>query len=207
LAEKTYDEMRKIKPQPAALNPKPRWYQYRRRALLFVLIAAALAMGVAGWHFHEPRPNCHTLPEVLASGKYDGFDVVQGPDRPGPYKDMGATCAGPGEPLSGSFWANGKTRRFHVPGVPGQQYLVYLPEGGTVKVKLAKGKYNARWFSPRNGQWKPIGIVSGPEWTSPRAPDNGDWAIVLCQEAGENRPTNIWNRTGPLGERLAPRLH
>jgi hypothetical protein len=90
---------------------------------------------------------------------------------------------------------------------PGQQYLVYLPEGGTVKVKLAKGKYNARWFSPRNGQWKPIGIVSGPEWTSPRAPDNGDWAIVLCQEAGENRPTNIWNRTGPLGERLAPRLH
>ena len=132
LAEKTYDEMRKIKPQPAALNPKPCWYQYRRRTLLFVLIAAALAMGVAEWHFHEPRSNFRTLPEVLASGKYEGFHVVQGPDRPGPYKDMGATSAGPGEPLSGSFWANGKTRRFHVPGVPGEEFRVVglIPQDG-----------------------------------------------------------------------------
>jgi hypothetical protein len=126
------DKMRKIKPQPAALNPNPRWHQYRRRALLFVLIAAALAMGVAGWHFREPRPDRGTLSEVLAAGKYDGFDVVQAPDRPGPYKDIGATSARPGEPLSGSFWANGKTRRFHLPGVPGEEFRVVglIPQDG-----------------------------------------------------------------------------
>ena len=126
--------MRKIKPQPAALNPKPRagistadWCH-----LLFALIAATLAMGVAGWRFHEPHPDCRTLSEVLASGKFDAFNVVQGPDRPGPYKEMGTTSAGPGEPLSGSFWANGKTRRFHVPGVPGEEFRVIglIPQDG-----------------------------------------------------------------------------
>jgi hypothetical protein len=132
LAEKTYDEMRKIKPQPAALNPKRHWYQYRLRTLLLVLVATAMAMGVAKWHFNEPRPTYRTLPEVLASGKYDGFDLVQEPDRPGPYEDMGPTCAGKGEPLSGNFWANGKTRRFHVPGVTGEELRVVglIPQDG-----------------------------------------------------------------------------
>jgi hypothetical protein len=120
------------KPKTMAPKPERRWYRYRLRTLLLVLVATALAMGVAGWHFHEPRPACRTLPEVLASGKYDGFDVVQGPDRPGPYVDMGATSAGKGEPLSGSFWANGKTRKFHVPGVPGEEFRVVglIPQDG-----------------------------------------------------------------------------
>ena len=89
-------------------------------------------MGVAEWHFHEPHSAYRTLPEVLASGKYGGFDLVQGPDRPGPYEDMGATCAGKGESLSGSFWANGKTRKFHVPGLPGEEFRVVglVPQAG-----------------------------------------------------------------------------
>ena len=91
--------MRKIKAQSAAPNPKPRWYRYRLRTLLLVVIAAVAAMGVARWHFPDPHPAYHTLPEVLASGKYDGFDLVQGPDRSGPYEDMGATCGGKGESL------------------------------------------------------------------------------------------------------------
>ena len=124
--------MRKIKSQPVALNPKSRWHQYRLRTLLLVLVATALAMGVAQWHFHEPHSTYHMLPEVLASGKYNGFDLVQEPDRPGPYADMGATCAGKGEPLSGSFWANGKNRKFHVPGVPGEEFCVVglVPQDG-----------------------------------------------------------------------------
>jgi hypothetical protein len=124
--------MRKIKSQSAALNPKPRWYQRRLRTLLVVGITAALAMGVARWHSHEPRPTYRTLPEVLAAGNYAGFDLVQEPDRPGPYEDMGATCAGTGESLSGSFWANGKTRKFHVPGVPGEEFRVVglVPQDG-----------------------------------------------------------------------------
>ena len=124
--------MRKIKPRPAAPNPERRWYRRRLRTLLFVLIATALGMGVAKWHFHEPHSTYRTLPEVLTSGNYEGFDLVQGPDRPGPYQDMGATCAGKGEPLSGSFWANGKTRKFHVPGVPGEEFRVVglVPQDG-----------------------------------------------------------------------------
>jgi hypothetical protein len=116
--------------EPHAMEQKPerRWYQYRPRALLMmVLVAIALGTGVAKWHFHEPLPTYRTLPEVLALGKYDGFDLVQGPDRPGPYKDIGAVAAGKGEPLFESSWANGKTRKFHVPGVSGEAFRVVWP--------------------------------------------------------------------------------
>ncbi len=109
-----------------------RWYQHGLRALLLVLIATALAMVLARWHSLGGRSTCHTLPEVLASGNYGGFDLVQGPDRPGPYESMGPVCAGKGEPVSGSFWANGKTRRFNVPGVPGKEFCVLglIPRDG-----------------------------------------------------------------------------
>ncbi len=113
-----------IKPKTKAPKPEPRWRWYRLRTLLLVLIATATALGVAAWHLHEPRRTYRTLSELLASGKYDGFDLVQGPDRPGPYEDIGVTSAGKGEPLSGSFWANGKSCRFHVPGVSGQEFRV-----------------------------------------------------------------------------------
>ena len=124
--------MRKIKAQTATLNPQRRWYQYRLRTLLLVLLGIALAMGVAKWQVQEPRPTYRTLPELLASSKYAGFDLVQGPDRAGPYEDMGATCGGAGESLAGSFWANGKTRRFHVPGEPGVEFRVVglIPQDG-----------------------------------------------------------------------------
>jgi len=98
------------KPATVAAKPKHGWYRYGLRALLVVSIAAALAMGAARWCFRAPLPTYRTLPELLALGKYRGFELVQGPDRPGPYEDMGAVCAGKGEPVSGSFWANGKTR-------------------------------------------------------------------------------------------------
>ncbi len=65
---------------------------------------------------------------------------------------------------------------------PGQQYLVYLPSGGNAEVKLDDGKYQAQWFNPRSGQWSAIGGASGRKWTSPKSPDNGDWAIVLQRE-------------------------
>ena len=71
---------------------------------------------------------------------------------------------------------------------PGQQYLVYLPKGGKVGVKLGDGTYQARWFNPRSGQWTSIGSAMGPRWTSPKSPDDGDWAIVLRRENSEKRP-------------------
>ena len=132
LTEQTYDEMKMSKLKTMTPKPQPRWYQYRLRTLLVVVIAIVLATGVAHWHSRGPRPTYRTLPEILASGKYDGFDLVQKPDRPGPYEDMGATPAGKGEPLSGSLWANGKTRKYHVPGVPGEEFRVVglIPQDG-----------------------------------------------------------------------------
>jgi len=62
---------------------------------------------------------------------------------------------------------------------PGQQYLVYLPKGGKAEVKLDDGKYQAQWCNPPNGKWAAIGGASGPKWTSPKSPDEGDWAVVL----------------------------
>jgi len=64
---------------------------------------------------------------------------------------------------------------------PGRIYVVYLPKGGAVTVKLEPGRYRAEWFSAFTGERIPIGLISGPAWTSPRAPDSNDWALLLHQ--------------------------
>jgi uncharacterized protein DUF4038/uncharacterized protein DUF5060/collagenase-like protein with putative collagen-binding domain len=68
---------------------------------------------------------------------------------------------------------------------PGKFYVVYLPMAGTVTVKLESGRYQANWFNARDGKTSPIGAVQGPEWTSPPAPDSGDWALVLKRMESE----------------------
>lgn len=63
---------------------------------------------------------------------------------------------------------------------PGEAYVVYLPRGGSVKVKLADGAYATRWFNPRTGEWlAQAGRATGGEWTSPPAPDAEDWVLVI----------------------------
>jgi len=62
---------------------------------------------------------------------------------------------------------------------PGRAYAIYLPHGGAVTVKLAPGRYRAQWFSALSGETVPIGEVEGAEWTSPKAPDNNDWALLV----------------------------
>lgn len=62
---------------------------------------------------------------------------------------------------------------------PGKLYLVYLPMSGKVTVRLEPGEYAANWFNPRSGKTVPLPAANGPEWTSPQAPDDGDWALVL----------------------------
>lgn len=62
---------------------------------------------------------------------------------------------------------------------PGEIYAVYLPMGKSVKVKLASGKYAVTWFNPRSGKTTAGSSATGPEWTSPAPPDQGDWAILL----------------------------
>jgi hypothetical protein len=62
---------------------------------------------------------------------------------------------------------------------PGRVYAVYLPNGGTVTVKLDPGRYRAQWFNAFTGEVAPIGIIDGPAWTSPKTPDSNDWALLL----------------------------
>ena len=67
---------------------------------------------------------------------------------------------------------------------PGETYAVYLPSGGKVTVKLEPGRYQASWFDPRSGKFSALPEAHGPEWTSPPAPDSGDWALLLTRVKG-----------------------
>lgn len=63
---------------------------------------------------------------------------------------------------------------------PGELYVVYLPMGGSATLKCAPGRYQANWFNPRNGRTFPIPVIEvAASWTSPPAPDSGDWALFL----------------------------
>ncbi|MGO9897839.1 MAG: hypothetical protein ACLPX8_26945 [Bryobacteraceae bacterium] len=59
------------------------------------------------------------------------------------------------------------------------QSVSALPNGGTVAMKLEPGRYRAEWFSALTGEVVPIGVIDGPAWTSPSAPDANDWALLL----------------------------
>jgi hypothetical protein len=62
---------------------------------------------------------------------------------------------------------------------PGKTYAIYLPKGGKATAKLEPGTYSATWFSALNGDRIPLPLAQGPEWTSPQAPESGDWALLL----------------------------
>lgn len=115
---------------PATLNDKGRFH-LGRRSLLVLLAVAALALGIAKWGSQPKRPNYRTLTEIVDA--HPGFDVAQEPDHPGPYEELGTNRPGIREPVIGSFWANGKSCRFHVPGVPGEESRVVglLPQDGS----------------------------------------------------------------------------
>ena len=99
-----------------------------RRLLLLLVTAAVLAFGLAKWWPQEKHPKSRTLTQIVAA--HEGFDVAERPNRPGPYEELGTCRAGVGEPAIGSFWANGKSCRFHVAGVAGEElrgWSVFFP--------------------------------------------------------------------------------
>jgi hypothetical protein len=63
----------------------------------------------------------------------------------------------------------------------GRVYVVYLPRGGDFIVKLEPGRYGAKWFNPRNGEYSSAGIAEGPTWHSPLASDKEDWVLLLTR--------------------------
>jgi hypothetical protein len=67
---------------------------------------------------------------------------------------------------------------------PGHDYAVYLPMGRAVHLKLLPGRYAVRWFNPRTGRSTSLPPLAhqGQAWTSPEAPDHGDWALLLIRD-------------------------
>jgi Protein of unknown function (DUF4038)/Domain of unknown function (DUF5060)/Putative collagen-binding domain of a collagenase len=64
---------------------------------------------------------------------------------------------------------------------PGQLYVVYLPRGGNVSVKLDPGRYQAKLFNPRSGEYSSAPMAENAAWSSPVAPDGEDWVFLLSR--------------------------
>jgi len=68
---------------------------------------------------------------------------------------------------------------------PGDVYAVYLPTGGTTRLKVEAGRYSVRWYNPRSGGRLLQGSVSevrGPSTVSLGSPPddaNQDWAVLV----------------------------
>ena len=62
---------------------------------------------------------------------------------------------------------------------PGRTYAVYLPHGGSATIHMEPGHYRAHWFSALTGELIELPPVDGPDWKSPEAPDQNDWALLL----------------------------
>jgi hypothetical protein len=61
---------------------------------------------------------------------------------------------------------------------PGKTYAIYLPKGGSVKVRLESGLYEGTWFNAVTGEWHSLPPIEGSSWSSPTAA-NSDWALLL----------------------------
>ncbi len=61
----------------------------------------------------------------------------------------------------------------------GRLYIIYLPHGGSVTARLEPGRYETKWFNPRNGEYSDTFIAEGPVWSSPAANDSSDWVILM----------------------------
>jgi hypothetical protein len=73
---------------------------------------------------------------------------------------------------------------------PGKVYAVYLPSGGTTKLKVDAGEYSVRWYNPRSGGELLKGSVKkvkGPSNISLGAPPEDvdkDWAVLVKSLVG-----------------------
>ncbi|MDO8541552.1 MAG: DUF5060 domain-containing protein [Opitutaceae bacterium] len=69
--------------------------------------------------------------------------------------------------------------------LPGELYLVYLPEGGAAELDLAgaAGPYSVGWFNPREGgKLQPTGTVRGGAKVTLNAPSADDWLAVVRKQ-------------------------
>ena len=84
------------------------------------------------------------------------------------------------------------------------RYIVYLPTGGRATIKLSEGKYRARWFNPRTGDFTEAGAATAPSWTSPDTLDGEDWVLLLERDdaAIDRTPPRLIAATAAGAERV-----
>jgi hypothetical protein len=65
---------------------------------------------------------------------------------------------------------------------PGHEYLVYLPDGGTVKIDLsaAQGALDVEWFDPSSGETRSGDSVRGGASREFTAPLEGDVVLYVA---------------------------
>lgn len=66
--------------------------------------------------------------------------------------------------------------------IESERYVVYMAHGGRATIKLSEGKYQARWFNPRTGDFSDAGVAVAPTWTSDNTPDASDWVLLLTRD-------------------------
>jgi hypothetical protein len=73
------------------------------------------------------------------------------------------------------------SRNAYVLAEKGRAYVVYLYAGGTVQLDLrrAAGTFDVQWYDPRQGTFRPVGVVIGGRARSFIAPTDGDWVLYL----------------------------
>lgn len=62
---------------------------------------------------------------------------------------------------------------------PGQEYVAYLPQGGSVSVNVSPGTYQQSWYDPRNGSFSDTQIINGGSSISFTPPGSGDWTLHI----------------------------
>jgi len=105
------------------------------------------------------------------------------------------------EDLDVPFWAmapnNGLSNSGFTLANVGNEYVVYVQNGGTFTVQLASGSYYAQWFSPRqsDGNAGPIAIGNrGGGSQSFTTPNSDDWVLhirVTADTQAPSIPTNV----------------
>lgn len=83
------------------------------------------------------------------------------------------------------------------PASSGAEYLVYLPNGGSVTVNLSNttGNLNVEWFNPSNGTTTNSGTTAGGTSRNFTAPFGGDAVLYLYQSGTTPPPTSTPTKT------------
>jgi hypothetical protein len=67
---------------------------------------------------------------------------------------------------------------------PGQAYVVYFTDGGSVELDLSglAGRWPVRWVEIGSGEWGEQGVLEGGVWATLSAPGRGHWVAVVQRD-------------------------